>query len=357
MKIAFINIYQGKVERGAETFVMEVAHRLFLKHQVVVFQPRKAVGEEKYTVKRISIYLNWKIKDSSGTLLRRFFLDYWSVKIFIFTLKTLASIYKEKYDIVIPLNGGWQPALIRLVTWLYGGRMVIAGQSGIGWDDRNNLWSFPDRFVALSTFGKNWAKKVNPFVEAEYIPNGVDLNKFLPKGKRLKTNLKRPIVLCVAALTKTKRVNLAIEAVAKLPNVSLLVIGDGNLRDEIRHLGKEKLGKKFELIKLNYKEIPKVYRTADIFTIPSESYYSFEIVLTEAMATNLSVVANDDPIRKEIVGDAGMLVNPADVDKYSEAINKALNTRWGKIPREQATKFSWDLVAIKYDKLFRKITK
>ena len=56
----------------------------------------------------------------------------------------------EKYDVVVPLNGGWQPALLRIITWVYGGKVVISGQAGMGWDDRNNLWCFP-LFSPIST--------------------------------------------------------------------------------------------------------------------------------------------------------------------------------------------------------------
>ena len=57
----------------------------------------------------------------------------------------------KKYDIVIPVDGGWEPAFIRIATWIYGGKMVISGQSGKGWDDRNNLWSFPNVFISISS--------------------------------------------------------------------------------------------------------------------------------------------------------------------------------------------------------------
>lgn len=352
MKIAFLNIYNGVVNRGAETFVKEVAQRLAGKNQVVVYQAGDKEEFERYRVEKIPIKFNWKNKSGAGTLAARFFIDYWNRLILILTLKAIPKIWKEKFDIVIPVNGGWMPALLRIVTWLYGGKMIISGQSGIGWDDRNNLWCFPNTFVALSSLAKKWAKKANPFVKVEYIPNGVDTKKFTPNGEKLKTNLKKPIVLCVAALTKTKRIDLAIKAVAKLKDVSLLVVGDGDLRFKIYDLGLKILGKRFQLIKVPYEDMPKVYRATDIFTIPSESYYSFENVIVEAMASGLGVVANNDPIRKEIVGDAGILVDPTDTEAYAEALSEALKRNWGEAPRRQAEKFDWDEITQRYQDLF-----
>ena len=101
--------------------------------------------------------------------------------------------------------------------------------------------------------------------------------------------------------------------------------------------------------------MPEVYRAADVFTLASPWYRSFEIVLVEAMASGLPVVANNDPIRKEIVGDAGILVDPADMEGYAEALEKALNTNWENKPINQAKKFDWDIIAGKYERLIESL--
>lgn len=356
MKIAFLNIYNGVIDRGAETFVKELAQRLSNRHDVFVLQGGEEQDFEKYKVVKVPIKFDWNKKSGVSTLTAFLFLDYWNRLIAIFALKSIPIIWREKFDVVVPVNGGWLPAIMRLITWLYGGKMVISGQSGIGWDDRNNLWCFPNIFVALSTKAKDWAKRVNPLARIEYIPNGVDISKFSPVGKKRKFSLERPIILCVAALTPSKRVELAIESVMKLEKGSLLVVGDGDSRDKIYNLGKKLLGERFQLIKVPYERMPEVYRSADVFTIPSQSFYSFEIVLVEAMATNLPVVANDDPIRREIVGEAGILVDPTDTKAYARALEEALRTNWTNKPRKQAEKFSWDTIAEKYEKLFKDLS-
>ena len=98
--------------------------------------------------------------------------------------------------------------------------------------------------------------------------------------------------------------------------------------------------------------MPGVYRAADIFTYPTVPWESFGIVLVEAMATGLAVVANKDDIRREIVGRAGVLVDPTNVDAYAIALKNALRLKWGKRPINQAKKFDWDKIAAKYEKLF-----
>jgi len=357
MKIAFLNIYNGLVDRGAETYVKELSNRLSLKHKVTVFQAGEEKGNEKYKIEKINVGINWNKKVETSTLKRKFFVDYWSFKILFFTFKCVSKIWKEKYDVLIPVNGGWMPAVLRIVTWLYGGKMIISGQSGIGWDDINNLWCFPNVFVSLSDYAAKWAKGMNNFINVEVIPNGVDINKFNPNGEKYKINLANPIVFCAGALIKQKRIDLAIKAVAKLKNVSLLVSGKGDQEDEVIKLGEKLLGKRFKLISANFDEMPLVYRSVDLFTLPSEDYQAFEIVLVEAMASGIGVVANDDPIRKEIVGEGGLLVDPTNINNYSEALKKALNLNFRQKALNQAKKYSWDIISLKYEELLINITK
>ena len=308
LKLAFLNKYQGKVNRGAETFVKEVSQRLSKNYQVDV------------------------ISD----------INYF-------------ELLKKKYDLIIPTNGRFQVVLTRLITWLAGGRMIVSGQSGMGWDDRVNLYCLPDYFIPISSEALKWARKINPFVKSVYIPNGVDTKKFKPQGEKINTDLKKPVILCVGALTKTKRIDLVIKAVSKIKDASLLIVGKGEEENKLQALGTSLLGARFEINSFDYEDMPKVYRSADLFTLVSEPYYSFENVLVEAMATNLPVVANNDLIRKEIVGNAGLLVDPNDINGYAEAIKKALNTDWEDKPRNQAEKFDWDKIAGQYEELLKSL--
>lgn len=311
MKIAIINKYQNKVFRGAETFVYELGKRLSKDNKVDI------ISDVNYF-----------------------------------------NLFKKKYDIIIPTNGRCQVVIVRLVSWLTGAKMIVSGQSGMGWDDRVNLYSFPNAFVALSPKALAWAKKVNPFVKSVYIPNGVDLTKFTNnKSQNTKKEGSTKTVLVVGAFTEQKRLNLAIDAVSKLDNVRLVIAGGGGDRKQkIIDYGLKILGKeRFEAISVPFEKMPEVYRAADVFTLPSRPSESFGNVLVEAMASGLPVVATNDPIRKNIVGDAGILVDPEDVNAYAAALTEALKKDWGDNPREQAKKFSWEWVAEKYAELIKSL--
>src|SRR4030042_3096308 len=151
MKIAFLHMYLGIIDRGSEVFVDELANLLAKNHEVTIFQAGKIKGTQKYKVIKIPTKFDWKKKPSSGTFWEKVLMDYWAIKVMLFTLKIIPMILKEKFDIVIPINGAWMSFLIRITTYLYGGKMVVSGQAGMGWDDQKNLSFNPDAFIALST--------------------------------------------------------------------------------------------------------------------------------------------------------------------------------------------------------------
>jgi len=350
MKIAFLTLYSGFVNRGVETFVKETAGRLAKNHEVVVFQAGSPKGSEKYKVVQIKIPFDWSQKDASGTLKRKFFVDYWSRATLRFVLRILPVLWQEKFEVIIPTDGGWETPICRILTWLQRKKMLISGQSGPGYDDRWNLFWRPDIFVALTSKSEKWAKKIGFGVKVVMIPNGVDLEKFTPNVRPKQIDLPKPIILCASALTPSKRIDLTIKAVAKLKNASLLVLGDGDLKGELEKLGKKLLGKRFLLMKAKHEEMPGFYRTADLFTMVSVPWEAFGIVYVEAMASGLGVVATETEARREIIGGAGLFVNPEDPEEYAQALQRALQTDWGDKPRQQAEKFSWDEIAQEYEK-------
>ncbi len=336
-KIVFISAFQEGVLRGAETFTKELARQLAKTYQVDIIAGHMSPGKR------------WPF-------LWRTFLDPNGLSVFAFTISKIAKIWKGRYDIVIPVNGGWMPAIIRLVTWLYGGKMIISGQSGIGWDERNNLWCFPNAFVALSPKALKWARSVNPMIKSYYIPNGVDTQKFTIRGAANTFGLNRPIVLCVAALALDKRIDLTIKAVAKIPKATLLLVGSlGEGSEIILSYGKRILGKRFVYKSLAHEKMPAVYRGSDVFTLVSKSFFSFEIAIIEALASGLPVVINDDPIRRKIAGDTAIYVNPSNTAGYQKALLQAINKGKDKTLTVMARKFDWQVIAKKYVTVFQKM--
>lgn len=351
LKIAFLSFYSGIIERGVETLIPEIAERLGDAHEVVVFQSGPGRGK-KYKV--VQIPTRWKpnTPQEPFNLKRRLFLDKSSLAVLEFTRKVIPILRREAFDIVVPWNNGWQTILCRFYNL---GKVVVVGQSGLGWDDRINLWTFPQCFVSFTQAQCSWAKKINPLVKTAVIPNGVDVKRFKQGKSTLKVDLPKPVILCAAALVPMKRQELALKAVAKLRKGSLLLVGKGEFKEKLRTMGKRLLPGRFKIMEFAYRDMDEVYRAADLFTFPTSPWESFGIVLLEAMASGLPIVANNDPIRREIVGEAGLFVDSEDTDEYAGALQSALDAKWNNKPRKQAEKYSWDEIARKYERLFKEI--
>ncbi len=309
MKIAFLSRFQDKIERGAETFVKELSQRLSQKHEVVVLSGEKA--------------------------------------------DSISEIIKGNFDVVISMNGRLQSLKASLGRLFKRYKLIIPGQSGIGKDDIWNIAvTIPNIYVGLTDYEANWAKKWAWKTKVVKINNGVDLEKFTYKGKIKNLELPHPIILSVGALTWYKHHERTIKAMKEV-NGSLVIVGGGPQKNNLGKLAIKELANRFKIISANYQELPEIYRGADLFVLPSWDRESFGIVYLEAMASGLAVVAPDDLPRREIIGDAGILVNTEDTKEYEEALKKALERKWGNTPRKQAEKFSWDKIVGQYEEIMK----
>lgn len=308
MKIAFLSRFQNEIERGAENFVLEIAKRLSQKHTVDIFSGKASDNIEQ--------------------------------------------IKKGGYNIVIPINGRMQSLRVSLgrISGKY--KLLITGHSGMGRDD---IWNIavcrPDAFVALTDYMADWARKWAIGVKVAKIANGVDLKRFTQEGPKLELGLPRPIILSVGALVWYKHHGKIIRALSKGAKGSLLIVGKGEEEEKLKQEGERLLGERFKIANFNYEDMPKVYRSADIFTLPSWDREAFGMVYLEAMASGLGVVAPDDPPRREIIGDGGILTDVNNALTYSEALIKALGSNLSDRARKQAEKFSWEKAADEYEKL------
>jgi glycosyltransferase involved in cell wall biosynthesis len=145
-----------------------------------------------------------------------------------------------------------------------------------------------------------------------------------------------------------KRVELAIKAVASLPKVSLLICGDGIDRAYFQSLGDRLLGSDRFAIKIfPSNQMPKVYRSVNAFTLPSINE-PCALSYLEAMASGLPIVTTDDEMRRYMVGDAGILCDVTDIENYAAAIAKVLSGDWLQKAVRNASRFSWDTIALSY---------
>jgi glycosyltransferase involved in cell wall biosynthesis len=193
--------------------------------------------------------------------------------------------------------------------------------------------------VAFTEAARRMILEQAPRAAVTVIPHGIDLALFRPDVPAEPLDLQRPIVLCAGAVDAHKRMNLAVEAVARLGRGSLVILGEGPEAAAMDRLGGDRLGPgRYLRHSVPRAEMPGWYAAADCFTLPSRTE-SFGLTYLEAMACGVPSVAPDDPVRREVIGEAGICCDVTDPEAYTGALAAALARDWGEIPRRRSERF------------------
>lgn len=362
-RIAILAPYVGLINRGAETFVIELTKSLNANYEIDVFstENEKKIDDNviKVDVKKTWLFsLHDNIYNSSSLYRRVINKNYYLIPDIIFQRKFSKKVFKIikrnkiQYDILFPNNGIWGIRYSKKYKKKHGTPYIYTGHGGIGPGEKYILQEAPDAYVALTSKQMEWAKKIaDNNTKIVKIPNGVNISDFDFKEKKREN--KEKVILSVGALTSFKRHELTINAVSHLENVRLIILGTGEEESKLIALAEEKIKGKYIVTNVPYSSIVDYYRQGDVFVLPSEEE-PFGIVYLEAMASNLPVVVPDDVQRREIVGKAGIFCNVENENEYSEAITKALGYDWGNIPREQVEKYDWKNISKRYQELIEK---
>jgi len=174
-------------------------------------------------------------------------------------------------------------------------------------------------------------------VPARAISNGIDLQKFTPGERdpqvlqRFGLPTDRPLLLHVNRLSEEKRVNVLLDAVAKIKtDTHLALIGTGpaeaDLRLQAKQLG---IGDRVSFLGfVSDSDLLMLRRSADLFVIPSEGDLQ-SLATMEAMACGLSIIAANAYALPELVHheENGLLFQPGDSDDFAHGIDRLLNDR------------------------------
>src|SRR5579872_5893353 len=158
------------------------------------------------------------------------------------------------------------------------------------------------------------------------VPTGVEIESFrrlepsVGYAIRDKLGIRRnaPLLLLVSRLAQEKNVPLALDALARLrhrlPSAQLVLVGTGPQRQRLKRLAKQlKVDQAVHFVgSIEHAEIPAFYAAADLFVFPSVSETQ-GLVLAEAFAAGLPVVALDNPQTRDVFGEhlAGEIVTDA----------------------------------------------
>ena len=128
------------------------------------------------------------------------------------------------------------------------------------------------------------------------------------------------IVNC-GRLSRAKNQKALLRIVERLPDVHLVIIGEGELRSDLQsEITERGLQSRVTLVgEVPSSQVPEYLNCGDIFVFPS-LHEGFPVALLEAMQVGLPIIVSDHPAVVEAVGEAGPTLSPDDTDRWVQAI-------------------------------------
>ena len=217
-----------------------------------------------------------------------------------------------------------------------------------------------------------------PDEKLTFIPNGVDVDRFVPSEKTVGSNGAN--ICFVGRIEKQKGLDHLLQAFSLIKtrdhDVQLSIVGEGQQREPLEKLAHILKVRERVHFTGSTQEVLTYYQNALIFVLPSLSE-GMSSSLLEAMSCGLPVVVTAVGGNREIVewgsegkkipgsqfkiADCGILVNPEDSKGLAEALSKLLDdgtlrSQLGERAREHiVSRFSQEQIVNNYVTLFSRL--
>ncbi|HSX42281.1 MAG TPA: glycosyltransferase family 1 protein [Candidatus Saccharimonadales bacterium] len=220
-------------------------------------------------------------------------------------------------------------------------KIIVPSQSTK--NDLVNRLNFDPTNIVITPEGSE--AKFRPHSEAEV------------RAVRQKLNLPEKYLLFVSRWERYKGLPVLLEAyqnvVAKMPELGLVILGKPDkTHPEITKLVGQAQAANPKIITPGFvsdDDLAAIYSAASVYVHPSW-YEGFGIMILEAFAAGAPVVTSNTSSLPEVVGDAGLLVDPRNVDELVAAITTMLTdpaqaAAFRKKGFERVKQFSWEKMA------------
>jgi phosphatidyl-myo-inositol dimannoside synthase len=198
-------------------------------------------------------------------------------------------------------------------------------------------------YVSRYTRGR-FASAFGPRAALEYLPPGVDIDRFAPDpAARVEMRTRyglgdRPVIVCLSRLVPRKGQDMLIRALPaireRVDGAALVIVGGGPYLETLQRLAAE-VGVTEHVVftgGVPGAELPAHHAMADVFAMPCRTrgagldVEGLGIVFLEASATGVPVVAGRSGGAPETVldGETGWVVDGTDVDEIATAISEIL---------------------------------
>jgi glycosyltransferase involved in cell wall biosynthesis len=191
------------------------------------------------------------------------------------------------------------------------------------------------------------------------IPNGVSPTFYRAATDSDRPNITKrvPRLLFVGRLNPQKNLPRLIDAMTHVStDVELVIVGDGELRDDLaRRIHRLGLTGVRLVGPARGDELVRWYRWADAFVLPSDKE-GMPLVLLEAMAAGLAVIATDAPGTREVVDGVGLLTerNPESLGSAIERVagDPDLLSSLSSRSAARGLHFRWDAAVTRLEHIY-----
>lgn len=354
MRVGLVSPYDFASPGGVNDHVRHLAKQLrHLGHETRIFAPSSRADIDFDTARfyRIGTPIAIPANDSVARITLSFHL----------ADRVGAIIEQERFDVLHfhePLMPALPMTMLRMSTTANVGTFHAFARSNLGYFyGRPFLEPYLEhlhRAVAVSEPARAFVNRYFPTFPMRVIPNGIDLDVFrpgLPPIRHLRDD--RVNILFVGRLEKRKGLGDLLRAYRfiqpRVPRTRLIVVGDGPLRRNIEsYIARHRVPNVIMAGYVPETVKPRYYNSADIFCAPATGAESFGIVLLEALASGVPVVATEIPGYMSVLepGRDSLTVQPRSWRELGASLvilarDAELRRRMGDYAREKAWRYSW----------------
>ncbi|MBI4140070.1 glycosyltransferase family 4 protein [Candidatus Woesearchaeota archaeon] len=359
MKICIITEYyphEGKITGGAESRVWNLSRELSKRHNVHIICTRQPGQPKKEEYSNIQVHrVGPMIKYTNNISI---------MKRILFSISAVQKSLQLDYDIIEGASFlSYMPAGIsgvlkrkpRIATyhevWIDKWTKVkgIRGIFGEIWEATALLIPWTN-IISVSEYTKKKLSRRGIHTVA-VVPNGIQEVRSEKKEER-----KKEEILCISRLTKQKRVDTLLHAIALLKKqrqrIHCTIIGQGDEREALEHLALE-LNIKNNVKFLGYVEEKKIVEdylaTATIYCSPS-TLEGFGITLLEAYAHGTPAIITKIPAYFEVTkGKGALFFSQGNTEECAQQIHNILTNKkqWGRLSTEayeHSKKYHWNKI-------------
>ena len=358
MRVGLVSPYDFASPGGVNDHVRNLAARLQrLGHETRIFAPssRADVDFDSARFYRIGTPIAIPVNASVARITLSFHL----------ADRVAAIIERERFDVLHfhePLMPALPITMLRMSTTANVGTFHAFAHSNVGYFyGRPFLQPYLahlHRGIAVSEPARAFVNRYFPDYPLRVIPNGVDVDTYRPGLAPIRHLRDDKLnILFVGRLEKRKGLGDLLRAYramkARVPRSRLIVVGDGPLRGRVesfitRHRLPDVVMAGFVPDSVK----PRYYSSADIFCAPATGAESFGIVLLEALASGLPVVATEVPGYMSVLepGRDSVTVMPQNWRELSASLvilarDSDLRRRMSDYALEKVRRYSWENVA------------